>query len=369
MLALLSLKEVIAVAAYKDKKKKTWIAKFKYQDWQGKTKWITKRGFQNKRDAVEFEYNFKLQKSGDPDMLFKDFVDKYREEVYPRIKVSTTMTKDNIINGRILPYFGEKKLNEISKTDIIAWQNEMIAYRDEKGKPFAKSYLKTLHNQISAILNHAVKFYGLKENVASKVGNMGSENEVRINFWTRDEYESFRQEAMEYPLFYYCFEVLYWTGIREGELLALTSEDIDFEAKEISITKTYHKINGKDMITTPKTAKSVRTVTIPDFLVEELRDYIDMNYGLRPQDRIFTITKTALNRKLKQIAAKAGVKTIRVHDLRHSHVSLLINMGYSAVAIGDRVGHDALQVTFRYAHLFPQVQQDMAAKLDSMGRK
>ena len=355
--------------AYKDEKRKTWMARFTYQDWQGKTKWVMKRGFETKREALQYEREFKLQKAGNTEMLFRDFVAKYKEDLYPRIKYSTTITKSNIINNRILPYFGEKKLSDITTNDVIAWQNEMIAFKDKSGKSFTKSYLKTLHNQLSAILNHAVRFYGLKENVAAKVGNMGSENDVKIDFWTREEYETFREKAMEYPMLYYCYEVLYWTGMREGELLALTPADIDFEAKTIRIDKTYHRLNGQDIVTSPKTAKSVRTVSIPEFLNEEIKDYMEMCYKIRPSDRLFPTSKSTLNKTLKTIAAKAGVKAIRVHDLRHSHVSLLINMGYSAVAIGDRVGHESVDITYRYSHLFPNVQQDMAAKLDDIGKK
>jgi len=353
--------------AYKDEKRKTWLVKFKYKDWQGNSKAITKRGFATKREALEWEAQFKLNQTGDTDMYFEEFVERYKKDLFPRIKLSTSITKSNIIDHRITPYFKNKKISEITTTDVINWQNEMIAYVIPKtGKHFTKSYLKTLHNQLSAILNYGVRFFDLKSNPAAKVGNMGSEKEIKLNFWTREEYERFREEMMDRPLAYYCFETLYWTGMREGELLALTLNDIDFEGKKINIDKTYHYLNGQDIITDPKTVKSKRIIAIPDFLADELKDYVKMCYELNPTDRLFPVRKSFLAKNLHGGATRAGLKQIRVHDLRHSHVSLLIDMGYGAVAIADRVGHESIDITYRYAHLFPSVQKDMAEKLNEI---
>lgn len=192
--------------AYKDEKKKTWTVKFKYKDWMGNTKYICKRGFQTKREALEWESNFKLEKADDVNMTFRDFVNRYREEVQPRIKESTWMTKNNIIDNRIMPYFENKKVVDITAKDIIRWQNEMMKYVDPRtGKKFSKSYLKTIHNQLSAILNYGVRFFGLKENPAAKVGNMGNDREIQLNFWTREEYLVFAEEIMDDPMAYYCF--------------------------------------------------------------------------------------------------------------------------------------------------------------------
>jgi len=353
--------------AYKDEKFKTWFVKFKYRDWRGELKSVSKRGFATKRDALAWEESFKREKSGSADMTFAEFTERYRKDLYPRIKYSTTVTKDTIIDNRIMPYFADKKIVDITTNDIIQWQNEMIRFRDPKtGRPLTKSYLKTLHNQMSAMMNYAVKFFNLKENPAAKVGNMGSEKDIVINFWTKEEYMKFVEVMMDKPLAYYCFETLYWTGIREGELLALTPADIDFNAKTIKISKTYHYLNKQEIITSPKTPKSNRTVSIPDFLAEELEEYMELMYNMKPTDRLFPVRKSFLAKNIHAGATAAGVKQIRVHDLRHSHVSLLINMGYNVVAIGDRVGHESAEITFRYAHMFPSVQKDMADKLNAM---
>lgn len=353
--------------AYKDEKAKTWTVKFKYKDWRAKDKWVCKRGFATKREALEWEANFKLEKTGDMDMTFADFAERYKREIYPRLKVSTVANKTNIIDHHVTPCFANKKVVDITKQDVIHWQNDLISYRHpSSGKPLSKSYLKSIHNQLSAIFNYAVKFFELRENPAAKVGNMGSEKEININFWTKDEYMKFAEVMMDKPFAYYCFETLYWTGMRSGELLALTLDDIDFELGTISISKTYHYINGEEIITSPKTTKGFRKISVPEFLLEELKDYIKMIYNLKPTDRLFPTNKSFLGTNIHAGATKAGVKQIRVHDLRHSHVSLLIDMGYSAVAIAERVGHESVDITYRYAHMFPSVQKDMAEKLNNL---
>ena len=355
------------MAAYKDDQRGTWFAKFCYKDWQGEKKWITKRGFATKREALQYERDFLMRKSGDTDMTFGEFIKVYREDRRPRIKESTATMKDNIIDTKLLPYFGKKRLRDITAKDVLAWQNLMLSYRDpETGKPYSKSYLKTIHNQLSAIFNHAVRFYKLTENPAATVGNMGTEKGIQMSYWTREEYLRFSEEMMDDPKAYYCFQMLYWCGIREGEMLALLPGDLDLEKKTVTITKTFQHLKGRDLITNPKTPKSNRVVAMPDFLVEEMKDYLKMCYDLKPTDRLFPVTKSYLYRKMDTDCKKLGLKRIRVHDLRHSHVSLLIDMGYNAVAIADRMGHESIDITYRYAHLVPTVQSDMATKLTNL---
>mgnify|MGYP000813999807 CR=1 FL=1 len=103
---------------------------------------------------------------------------------------------------------------------------------------------------------------------------------------------------------------------------------------------------------------------MPPFLCEEIREYIKMLYDIQPDERLFTVTKSYLNHEMERGAKQAGVKKIRVHDIRHSAVSLLIDMGFSATAIADRVGHESIDITYNYAHLFPSKQAEMADKLN-----
>lgn len=354
---------------YKDEKRNTWYVRIKEKNWTGISKSVWKRGFQTKHDALEWEREYKTKEKCSLDMTFDQFVNIYIENMEKRVKESTMETKINIIKKRILPYLGKRKIKDIKNSDIISWQNEMMNWRDKDGEKFTKSYLKTLHNQLSAILNHAVRYYGLPNNPAQIVGNMGTDKDVQMKFWTYEEYKKFSDVMMDEPIYYYAFEVLYWCGIREGELLALSLSDFDFENKTLSISKTYHRSKKKDIITSPKTRKSKRVIAIPDFLVEEIKDYVNMCYQPSDNDRLFNISKSTLTHTLQKGAKKAGVQRIRVHDLRHSHVSLLISQGYTAVAIADRVGHESIDITYRYAHLFPTTQKDMAKSLDSLKEK
>ena len=136
-----------------------------------------------------------------------------------------------------------------------------------------------------------------------------------------------------------------------GELFALTPADFDFDRKKLSITKSYQRIRGKDVITKPKTAKSVRVITMPEMVANEMEDFLNSIYGIESNDRIFVLSKSYLHHEMDRGVKETGVKRIRIHDLRHSHVSLLIDMGYSAVAIGNRVGHEGTEITYRYAHM------------------
>src|SRR5574344_568695 len=350
--------------AYKDENN-MWYASFYYTDWKGVRKKKMKRGFGTKREAQEWERTFLLQKTADMDMTFGDFVDIYRKDMKNRIREHTWQMKNNIINNKLLPYFKYKKISSIAPKDVIAWQNEMMDYRDDNGEPYSPVYLKTIHNQLSAIFNHAVRFYGLSCNPAAKAGNMGKEKCKEMKFWTKEEYLKFADSMMDKPLSFYAFEMLYWCGVRLGELLALTKNDFDFQKSTVSINKSYQYLNKRDVITEPKTPKSNRVISMPDFLCEEMTEYISSLYGIKNNDRLFTISKSYLHHEMTRGSNEQGIKRIRLHDLRHSHVSLLIDMGFSAVAIADRVGHESIDITYRYAHLFPTKQAEIANKLNS----
>lgn len=197
---------------------------------------------------------------------------------------------------------------------------------------------------------------------------MGKKKNREMLFWTKDEYLKFADEMMDKPLSYYAFEMLYWTGVREGELLALTPADFDFEKRTVTINKSFQHLKGKDVITSPKTEKSNRTIRLPKFLCDEMLDYLKMLYDVGLDDRMFPVTKSYLYREMERGSKQAGGKRIRIHDIRHSHVSLLIDMGFSATAIADRVGHESIEITYNYAHLFPSKQTEMADRLDDLGK-
>ncbi len=353
------------MSVQKDSTTGKWMVQCRITDWQGKTIHKKKRGFDTKREAQEWERQLIIKTKADVGMLFSDFIELYFEDLSHRLKPSTLDNKHWIIDQKITPVFGKIPLNEISSTDVRKWQNKLTSYRDENGEPYADTYLKTINNQLTAIFNYAVKFYNLPENPCHKAGSMGKKDADEMLFWTKDEFERFIEAVKDKPQSYAAYMTLYYTGMRIGELTALTLSDVDLDKATITINKSFQRLNGKDVITTPKTPKSNRTITIPQGLCDCLREYIAQCYGLERNDRLFAFTKHFMRHEMLRGCKKSGVKVIRVHDTRHSHASLLIEMGFSPLLIADRLGHEKVQTTMdTYSHLYPSKQIEVANKLD-----
>lgn len=350
--------------AEKDKKTGKWLIQYRYTDWQGKRRKSTKRGFATKREAEEWLRNFLITQNADFDMKFEEFWKMYCADMETRLREHTMRTKKYIVDLKILPYFGKKRVNDITAADIRQWQNELIK------KGYSPTYLKTINNQLSAIFNYAVRYYDLKSNPCAKAGSMGKSKAEEMDFWTGEEFRKFIDSVMNKRLSYMAFMTLYWTGMRLGELLALTPKDVDLEKRTISITKSYQRLGRKDVITSPKTPKSKRVITIPEFLAADIKDYMDSLYDLREDDRLFPITKYYLEHEMQRGIKESGVKRIRLHDLRHSHASLLIELGFSPLEIANRLGHEKVETTLNtYAHLYPNKQTKLADRLDSEYRE
>lgn len=351
----------------KDKNTGKWMSQIRIKDWTGKEIHKKKRGFSTKKEALQWERDFINQANGSLGMSFMDFIELYLKDMEKRLKPSTVANKRFLIDLKIIPYFGKFPLDAIKPTDIRRWQNELTNYRDQNGKPYSQTYLKTINNQITAIFNYAVKYYGLKENPCHKAGGMGKKNADEMLFWTKDEFSAFISALKDHPVSYTMFMTLYYTGMREGELLALTPSDIDFDKGTLTINKSYQRLNGKDIVSSPKTPKSNRVVTIPEILKAALRSYMDKCYGLQPDDRLFPYTKSYLYHEMEYGIKESGVKRIRVHDIRHSHASLLVEMGFSPLLIAERLGHERVQTTMdTYSHLYPNKQVEVANQLDSL---
>ena len=202
------------MAAYKDEARGTWYVSFHYNDWTGKNRRKLKRGFRTRKEALEYEQKFRLQQATNLDMNFADFYKLYEDDMKPKLKLNTWRTKAVIFEKKLIPYFKDKKMNEISPADIIKWQNEMIKYRND-GKPYKPTYLKKMQSELSAIFNHAVRFYNLRENPVVKAGTIGKGKADEMNFWTKEEYLKFIECVKDKPISYYAFQILYWCGIRE----------------------------------------------------------------------------------------------------------------------------------------------------------
>ena len=225
--------------AYRDKNNGSWYLQFRYTDWTGERRPKVKRGFATKREALEWERQFLMQRKADNNMTFESFVELYERDMKPKVRLNTWKTKASVIQSKIMPYFAKKRLCEITARDVLEWQNTMRQLCDKQGDTYTDTYLRNIHNQLTAIFNHAVKFYDLQVNPATKAGSMGQKERREMEFWTKEEYLRFADAMMDKPMSFYAFEVLYWTGVRLGELLALTIRDFVFEKRTMTINKSY----------------------------------------------------------------------------------------------------------------------------------
>ncbi len=187
--------------------------------------------------------NSSIDKTQDDLLDAEEKENKQYEDMKTRIKENTWATKEHIIRTKLLPYFGKLKMCNITAQQIITWQNEMLDHKDENGKKYSPAYLRSVNNQLSAIFNHAVRYYDLRENPCKKAGSMGKKKNRKMLFWTKEEYLKFADVMMDKPLSFYAFEMLYWCGIREGELLALTPGDFNFKAGTVYINKSYQRLH------------------------------------------------------------------------------------------------------------------------------
>lgn len=351
----------MAVNATKDPKTKKWYIQFRYTDWTGQTKKSCKRGFSTKRAAEEWYANFLSKQNADITMTFGDLVDIYFSDLGTRLRENTLRNKHYLVDLKILPYFKEKRICDITAVDIRKWQAELMAQN------FKPTYLRSIQNQITAIFNYAVKYYNLPHNPCHKAGGMGKNKAEEMNFWTTDEFNVFIKCIADNPMSYAIFNTFFWCGLRLGELLALTPSDIDFIEKTLRINKSYQRLGTEDVITEPKTPKSKRVISLPEFLCKILKEYIDKLYSIDDNNRLFQTNKSFITRELKRGCELSGVKHIRIHDLRHSHCALLLEMGIPPLEVAERLGHEKVETTMEvYAHIYPDKQRKLSDKLQTL---
>ena len=263
------------MSVYKDKNG-TWFAEFRYKDWNGENKRHKKRGFKTQKEAKEYERDYLNKSHTDKHLTFSNLADLYLEDCKVRLKASTYEGKVFLFNKNLIPYFGKMHIENIKPQTVRRWQTELMK------KGYKDTYLKTIHNQLSAVFNYAVKYCGLHSNPARECGSMGSKHADTMKFWTAEEFDRVDKAVSDKPLSHALLNLLFWSGMREGEALA-------------------------------------------------------------------------------------GLQKIRVHDLRHSHASVLINMGVSILLISERLGHENIETTLRtYSHLYPTTIQTTIRQLEKL---
>jgi len=320
-----------------------------------------KRGFRLKKDAQEFEREFLRKNARLPNMAFASLVELYNADMLPRLKAKTRQTKKWVLDTHILPYFSELPLDEITPVHIRKWQSDIMTSKD-----YAPTYLRKINNELNAIFNYAVRFYKLPSNPCHEAGSMGKKTAGEMKFWTLDEFERF-VACVSHITARTGFLLLYWTGMRIGELLALTGADFDYVKGTVTIDKSFDVVEGEAEIDDPKTEKSSRTIQVPAAVLQAVREYIPRLYDYQPGDRLFAYTRSYFYKERDAACEASGVKTIRLHDIRHSHAALLIDMGVPILLISERLGHADVETTLRdYGHLYPNKHDDTVARLDEL---
>lgn len=297
---------VVAIPAYKDKERGTWYASFYFTDWQGHRKKI-KRGFARQKDAKAFEEEFLKQGARTCDMSFASLVELYLQDMEHRLKPTTMRNKRYIIENRVLPAFKDLPVNQITPAHVRHWQSELLA------AGLAQTYVKTINNQLAAIFNYATKYYGLAVSPARLAGSVGKKQAQEMHFWTVEEFKAFIPHVPKLPA-RTGLSILFWTGLRISELLSLRADDIDLEARTLTVNKGFQVVDGKELIMDTKTPRSRRVVPLPEALCDEIKVYLDALYEPQPDDRLFPFTKSYFHRQMQKGCDAAGMEKIRLHD-------------------------------------------------------
>ena len=360
--------------AYKDNTSGKWYVKFQIKGKDGKIKQVKRRGFLKKKDAIMWEAETRASYENSSSMKFSTFVnEKYLPYEKGIIKRGSYITKVNIIEAHIMPFFGEMRIDEVEVQDIIDWHAWLMGKPAKtKAGHLASSSLATIHGQMHHIMKHAMKVLGLKRDVVNIAGTIGHQSKIRNTYWTLEEYKAFDNELLKgkyNPQCHYIFLLMFFCGLRTSETLALLTSDFDFTRKTVSITKNYLRRNGEDIVSTPKTESSNRILGMPDIVAEELKKYINSLYGIGPNERIFTVSRYTLRRVLRIAGKAAGIETdVSPHSLRHSMATLLMENGYSLTDVGKRLGHAWYGSTLRYVHTYNSAQDKMVETLNDLSK-
>ena len=348
---------------------------------------VVRKGSKTKKEALELEQHLRIvdlkEKRFDflitTDMLFELLEEEDRQN---NRKISYLSTQKNNYERHIKPYFQNVNLNKLSYENIFEFREYL------KTKPKKQNDNQHLsNNTINKIIILLKKIFdtGVRKSLIDKnpVENLRKLpiNKKTITFWSVEEFARFRKlitkEEKSYNLF---FTLAFFTGMSMGEILALNWNDINLLTNTIHVTKTAYFLNKRNHINSTKTRAGTRYITINNKLANMLRDwkqeqttllkeFIDDIDNLQViQSSPISITKNMIDKKFKQILSRNNdIKKIRIHDLRHSHASLLINQGEDYLVVKERLGHASITTTIdTYSHLYPSKQKSLANKLDEI---
>ncbi|MEC3158961.1 site-specific integrase [Bacillus thuringiensis] len=347
---------------YKDEQRGTYYFVTRIRQFDGTLKQVKRRGFKTKKEAREAEAKMLVEKETTSSLTFSQAADSYFNWYSQRRKQSSIETIKNVIYNHLVIEFGNLKVDQIIPKHVMNYQNKII-------NKYSAKHLKKIHAVLSAIFNFSIKFHGLTNNPAKITGNFEKESNIRMNFWEFEEFKQFIL-AVDDPLYKTFFSVLYYSGARKGELMALTWSDINFDEKTININKTEYN----RQVTEPKTKASNRIIMLPSFIMDMLHDIkktAALNAPVKNDYVVFgefynSISSSTLRQKFIKYVKIAQVKKIVLHEFRHSHASYLINKGVSPLIVAQRLGHSDVATTLNtYSHLYPSKQAEVVAFMEN----
>lgn len=295
-------------------------------------------------------------------MSVHEFCEKYYfPDCSYRLRNNTLLSYQYTYKNHVMPYFADMRLCDVAPIDIRKWQNQLIAdgYKD--------TYLKKLHAFLSRIFDYALRYFKLAQNPCVLAGSIGRHcSNSKCEIWTLEEFSRIVDAIPEIE-FKTQVSLLFWSGIRRGELYGLQWQDFDNKTGELRIARNYQRIKGEMVIHLPKTEAGIRTITLPRAMCEMLVNYRNSCRASCNKDFIFVWTKRKLEQAIANACKITDVKRIRVHDLRHSHASLLINMNQDIASISKRLGHSSISMTLdTYTHVYESADTKIANALDRL---
>lgn len=287
-------------------------------------------------------------------MQYKDAINEYFNYLDLTLKPTTTLNLARIFNKHITPYFENLDVSKIDNMTYLGWTNQI------KKKNYSNRYNENIYFALKKFFDYLEKMYDIK-NVPKKYGKfINTKVEIKkINFWSLSEFKQFINVVKD-PILHCFFNLLFFTGLRKGEALALRFNDLIDNKLRINKSITKDCFNGKRLELTPKTKNSNREILIDLILKNEilkLKEYYSTRFeNFNDNFYIFggssSLAPTTIERKKNIYCKIAGVKQIRIHDFRHSHATLLYSNKVNIKYIQQRLGHSDISTTLNtYVHL------------------
>lgn len=361
----------------KDSKQK-YRVRINYTDSKGNARQIERVTY-GKAEAqyLEFQLLREIKEAPPQAMTVRELYNEYMQAKKHDVRATTYDKSRRNIEGYILPTFAETRLDKLNLTALQAWKNDIA---DSHRKIRTK---QNIFKEFSTLLNYAVKMEYISKNPLLNIGNFKDAyfqaQDEKLHYYTPEQFKAFIRAAGSHTKtindydYYVFFNIAFYTGMRKGEINALRWSDIDGNIIHVRRSVT-QKLKGDDVETPPKNKSSVRDLQAPEPLIKILHAHKER----QKIDPLFSddfkvcggrccLRDTSISNKNKQYAKEAGLPEIRIHDFRHSHVSVLANEGINIQEIARRLGHSKIEMTWNtYSHLYPREEERAVAILNKI---